>query len=179
MRVITPADSFSNPFDRNTFVATELRYVMNNVTSCITLIATASVFSLTGCDVRNDSSTARTTESATDRTTRTTAADNTDDHEADNTGSNADNVGHDSITSLDQSEASEHISLTADIRQAVIADDSLSISAKNCKIITDESGSVWLRGVVDSMAEKDRIERIARQLAGTNSVKNELEIDAG
>lgn len=167
-RRVTPADSFSNPFDRDNVVATELRFVMKHITLCIALFAAGSVISLSSCDSRDDASAARAARSsqpAPDRGTSTTPPDNT--------GSNRDDVGR---TPLDQSETREHVKLTADIRQAIVEDDTLSMTATNCKIITDKSGRVWLRGVVDSQAEKDLIEQIAMQIAGANTVMNELEV---
>lgn len=144
---------------------------MNNIMICIALIASGCAFSLSGCNTRDDSPAARTTSQTVPvRSTSTTPADNT--------GSNWDD-GRDAMTPMDQSQSSEHVKLTADIRQAVIADDTLSMGAKNCKIITDNSGRVWLRGVVYSQAEKDLIERIAKRIAGTNIVTNELEVKAG
>lgn len=83
------------------------------------------------------------------------------------------------MTPMNQSQTSEHVSLTADIRRAIISDDTLSAGAKNCKIITDSSGMVWLRGAVKSNGEKNLIGRIARQIAGENAVTNELEITGG
>lgn len=82
------------------------------------------------------------------------------------------------MTPMNQSQSSEHVRITADIRRAVIGDDTLSMGAKNCKIITDDQGRVWLRGVVYSRDEKDRIESIATRVAGANNVTNELEIKA-
>ncbi|MCC5785287.1 MAG: BON domain-containing protein [Phycisphaerales bacterium] len=77
---------------------------------------------------------------------------------------------------MDQSQSSEHVQLTADVRRAVLAEDSLSMGAKNCKIITDKSGRVWLRGAVNTQTEKEMIERIARRIAGEDTVTNELEV---
>lgn len=168
LRAPKPADSFTNPSDRDTFIATERRFVMYHTTTCIALIAAGCVFSLAGCDSRDESPAASTSQPAPARGTPTTPADHMD--------GTRDDVGEDGKTPMDQSQASEHIKQTADIRQAVIADDTLSVGAKNCKIITDESGTVWLRGVVDSQAEKDLIERLAVQIAGSNNVMNELEV---
>ncbi len=142
---------------------------MNTMTIRIALIATGSAFALSGCDSRNDSTGTGTSQTDSVRGTSTTPADNT--------GSNRDDSQRDARTPMDQSESSEHIRLTADIRRAVVADDTLSTNAKNCKIITDESGRVWLRGVVESQSEKDQVERIATQIAGTGIVTNELEVD--
>ena len=52
----------------------------------------------------------------------------------------------------------------------------MSMNAQNCKIITDKSGIVTLRGPVASQAEKDAIEAKAKTIAGVTSVVNELEV---
>ncbi len=143
---------------------------MNSMTTCIAVIAAGCALSLGGCDTRTENPETPSSHTPPDRNTPTRSADNT--------GNNRDDIGRDDArTPMDQSESSEHIQRTADIRRAIVADDTLSMGAKNCKIITDESGAVWLRGVVDSQAEKDLIERLARQAAGPHSVTNELEID--
>jgi hyperosmotically inducible protein len=61
----------------------------------------------------------------------------------------------------------------ANIRKAVIDDKSLSTYAHNVKI-TVKYGRVTLRGPVRSMAEKARIEELAKA-NGASSVTNELE----
>ena len=77
---------------------------------------------------------------------------------------------------LDQSNSSADIKITADIRRAIMDDKSMSTNAQNCKVITDKSGVVTLRGPVQSQAEKDSIESKAKAIAGVNRVVNELEI---
>lgn len=97
--------------------------------------------------------------------------------DADNTGRNKENRNESGQTPIDQSNTSAGIKITADIRKAIMADGSLSTNAKNCKIITDKSGVVTLRGPVASQAEKDSIESMAKSVAGVNSVINELEVE--
>ncbi len=53
--------------------------------------------------------------------------------------------------------------------------DTDSVNAKNVKIIT-VNGTVTLRGVVESQAEKDSIEARAKKVAGVTKVNNQLEI---
>jgi osmotically-inducible protein OsmY len=67
------------------------------------------------------------------------------------------------------------LQLTQQIRQAVVADDSLSMNARNAKIIVQDQ-VVTLRGPVASTDEKAALERIAVRFAGTRRVVNELEI---
>ena len=93
----------------------------------------------------------------------------------DNTGRNVRDRGGATMTPGDQSESEADRTVTQQIRRAVVADDSLSTTAKNVKIITTD-GIVTLRGPVQSPHEKEAIEAKARQLAGMNKVDNQLEV---
>jgi osmotically-inducible protein OsmY len=93
----------------------------------------------------------------------------------DNTGRNVRDRGGDTLTPGDQSESQADRSLTQEIRQAVVADKSLSTTAKNIKIITN-NGVVTLRGPVKDSQEKVKIEAKAQQIAGVNRVDNQLEV---
>jgi osmotically-inducible protein OsmY len=66
---------------------------------------------------------------------------------ADNSGRNQRDRSMETKTSGDQSESSADINITAAIRRAVMHEDSLSMMAKNVKIITAD-GVVTLRGPV-------------------------------
>lgn len=77
-------------------------------------------------------------------------------------------------TPLDQNENKADIAITADIRKQVV-DASLSITAQNVKIITQDR-KVTLRGPVMNLAEKQRIEEIAATVAGADMVDSQLEI---
>ena len=94
--------------------------------------------------------------------------------EADNTAKNERDRVENKETPFDQSETAEDVKLTANIRKAVIADDSLSALAKNAKIITNE-GKVVLRGPVETRDEKAKIGAMAKK-SGAKSVTNELEV---
>ena len=61
------------------------------------------------------------------------------------------------------------------IRQAVMADKSLSTYAHNVKIIAQD-GKVTLKGPVHSEAEKQSIEQKATEVAGAGNVTNEITI---
>lgn len=63
------------------------------------------------------------------------------------------------------------------IRQAVMADKSLSTYAHNVKIIS-QNGQVTLKGPVRSAEEKTTIEQKAVEVAGAGKVTNELTIKA-
>lgn len=87
-------------------------------------------------------------------------------------------TGTDPKSPMDQSETSAAIKITADIRRAVMGDSAMSVSAQNCKIITDAQGVVTLRGEVKSQAEKDSVGAKAMAVAGVTKVENQLEISA-
>ena len=95
----------------------------------------------------------------------------------DNTGSNVRDRSGDTLTPGDQSTSKADLKLTRRIRQAVVADDSLSTTAHNIKIITI-NGVVTLRGPVNSIQEKANIAAKTQQIAGATKVDNQLEIIA-
>jgi hyperosmotically inducible periplasmic protein len=94
---------------------------------------------------------------------------------ADNSGRNVRDRPGETKTSFDQSNTKEDTQVVASIRRAVMKDDSLSMTAKNIKIIT-ENGMVTLRGPVKSEAEKNKIEQLAKSAAGQMKVDNQLEV---
>jgi osmotically-inducible protein OsmY len=96
------------------------------------------------------------------------------DPNADNTGKNTRDRDDQSQTATDQSNEPADLKLTADIRKMVVGDGSLSMMAKNVKIITID-GAVTLRGPVETKNEKAAIESHAKH-AGAKKVTNELEI---
>ena len=61
------------------------------------------------------------------------------------------------------------------IRQALERDTTLSNEAKNVKVVTLNQ-KVTLRGPVLSMTESQRVEAIAKTVAGAENVENQLEI---
>ena len=95
----------------------------------------------------------------------------------DNTERNVRDRSGDTLTPGDQSESEADRTLTQRVRQAVVADNSLSTNAHNVKIITN-NGVVTLRGPVNSVQEKTNIDAKAQQIAGATKVKNQLEIVA-
>ena len=97
----------------------------------------------------------------------TAAADNTRKNERDRSGETA--------TSGDQSNSQEDVKITAAIRRAVVGDKSLSMTAKNVKIIT-ANGTVTLRGPVNNDAEKTKIAELAQSAAGNAKIDNQLEV---
>lgn len=96
---------------------------------------------------------------------------------ADNTTVNQRDRSGATKTTGDQSESLSEIKITAAIRRAVVADKSLSMAAKNVKIITTK-GLVTLRGPVKNAAEKATITKLALENAGTTKIDNQLEVEA-
>lgn len=95
--------------------------------------------------------------------------------EVDNSKRNSRDVQGGPLTPEDQSENKNDVLVTQQIRSAIVKDDSLSTNAKNIKIITRQ-GRVTLRGPVATQAEKENISNKAKQIAGSNHVVNQLEV---
>ena len=93
----------------------------------------------------------------------------------DNTGRNVRDRSGATLTPGDQSERQADRRLTQQIRKAIMADKSLSTTAKNVKVIT-VNGTVTLRGPVKSLREKEAIEAKAQQIVGASNVDNQLEV---
>jgi hyperosmotically inducible protein len=100
-----------------------------------------------------------------------------DSTEADNTKRNSSEQNKNTDTAEKQSNDKNDLALTQKIRQEVVKDGSLSINAKNIKIIVRD-GKVMLRGPVDSQHEKDTIATKAGEIAGKDKVDNQLEVKA-
>src|SRR6267154_1340208 len=100
-----------------------------------------------------------------------------DSSEADNTKRNSAEENKNTDTAEKQSNNKDDLALTQKIRQEVVKDGSLSMNAKNIKIIVRE-GKVMLRGPVDSQQEKDTIGTKAGEIAGKDKVDNQLEVKA-
>lgn len=92
----------------------------------------------------------------------------------DNTKVNQRDTSSGALTPMDQGNGETDLRITQQIRQAVMADKSLSFTAKNVKIITT-NGSVTLRGPVNTAAERSAIEAAARKVAGAQ-VDNQIEV---
>jgi hyperosmotically inducible periplasmic protein len=99
-----------------------------------------------------------------------------DSTKADNTKRNSEK-NKNTDTAEKQSNSKDDLALTQKIRQVVIKDGSLSMNAKNVKIIARD-GKITLQGPVDSQQEKDTIATKARQIAGKDKVEDQLEVKA-
>ena len=97
--------------------------------------------------------------------------------DADNTGKNVRDSAGKTLTPMDQGGSAQDRELTASIRKAVVADDSLSTNAQNVKIITVD-GVVTLRGPVKSAAEKAAVAGKAQKTAGVKRVDDQLEVES-
>jgi hyperosmotically inducible protein len=97
--------------------------------------------------------------------------------DADNTARNSRDRDGATQTAGDQAENETDRTISANVREAVVADNRLSMNAHNVKIITS-GGTVTLRGPVKSSEEKAAIESKAKQVAGVTRVDNLLEIEA-
>ena len=97
--------------------------------------------------------------------------------EADNTKRNSSEQNKNTDTAEKQSNSKDDLALTQKLRQAVMKDGSLSMNAKNVKIITQD-GKITLKGPVDSQQEKDKIGSEAGEIAGKDKVDNQLEVKA-
>ena len=94
---------------------------------------------------------------------------------ADNTKVNQRDRNPNEPTADQQKENRSDRQLTAQIRREIVKDKSLSTSAHNVKIIT-QNGAVTLKGAVKSDAEKQAIESKAAQIAGDGKVNSELQV---
>ena len=80
-----------------------------------------------------------------------------------------------SATPMDQSTDPKDVQLTQTIRQKLMEDKSLSFSAQNVKIIT-QNGKVILEGSVPNTKDRSRVELLAKQVAGGKAVTNQIKV---
>lgn len=93
----------------------------------------------------------------------------------DNTGKNVRDRNDATVTADEQSNDKKDVDTTAAIRKAVVGKNGMSVNGQNVKIITN-SGVVTLRGPVDSAAEKQTIENLAKKYGKSYKIVSELEI---
>ena len=79
-------------------------------------------------------------------------------------------------TSGDQSNSSADLKITQAIRQALVKDSELSMTAKNIKVITN-NGQVTLRGPVKNAQEKAKIDQLAKSAAGGAQIDNQVDVE--
>src|ERR1700736_5350125 len=103
-------------------------------------------------------------------------AQTTDATQPDNTKENKKDRKPGAVTADQQKMNSADRDLTKKIRQAVMADKSLSTYAPNVKT-TNKDGTVTLKGPVPSEAEKSTIEAKAAEIVGgADKVKSEISV---
>jgi hyperosmotically inducible protein len=93
----------------------------------------------------------------------------------DNTAINERDRSRETQTSGDQSNSSADLKIIQAIRQALMKDDELSMTAKNIKVIT-ANGQVTLRGPVKTAQEKAKIDQIVKSAAGGAQIVDQLEV---
>jgi osmotically-inducible protein OsmY len=96
--------------------------------------------------------------------------------EPDNTAINERDRSGETKTSGDQSNSSADLKTTQAIRQALMKDGELSMTAKNIKVIT-ANGHVTLRGPVKTAQEKAKIDQLAKSAAGRVQIDNQLDVE--
>lgn len=94
---------------------------------------------------------------------------------ADNTARNVRDRSEQARTPMDQGNSQADVNTTAQIRKEIVAGKTMSVNAKNVKIITN-GGRVTLRGPVNSAEEKRLIGEIADRIARAGNVDNQLEV---
>lgn len=104
----------------------------------------------------------------------TSATTTMDSSTPDNTNVNKRDRNEQTLTPLDQSNATSDLKITQAIRKSIM-NQNLSTNAKNIKIITN-NGEVTLRGPVDNNSEIEKITTLANGVPGTKSVDNQLEV---
>ena len=78
-------------------------------------------------------------------------------------------------TAQDQSNNKPDVETTRVIRREITKTKGMSVKARNITIVT-AGGVVTLKGSVKNMDEKMKIEAMAKKLAGSNTVKSDLEV---
>ena len=94
---------------------------------------------------------------------------------ADNTAVNVRDRKDELPLSTDQPNNKADLALAAKVRQAIVADRSLSVSAHNIKLVV-ASGVATLRGPVATAGERTRLGDIASKVDGVARVDNQLDV---
>jgi len=79
------------------------------------------------------------------------------------------------VAASDQPENDADRKIIQEVRQALTADSSLSTSAQNVTVVSN-NGKVTLRGSVKDDSEKQKIVNKATQVAGVTNVDNQLTV---
>lgn len=95
--------------------------------------------------------------------------------DADNTARNVRDRQENRLTPIDQGTSDADVQTTRRIRQEILSAKTLSVNARNVKVIT-LNGRVTLRGPVGDEQEKKAIAEIATRIAKEGNVDNKIEI---
>lgn len=98
-----------------------------------------------------------------------------EDIKPDNSGINKRDKDNTTLTPIDQKENDQDLKITQMIRKSISGDKTLSMNAKNIKIITVD-GMVTLRGPLDGKDEKKLVCSKAVAVAGVKNVDDQTEI---
>lgn len=96
-------------------------------------------------------------------------------YNADNSGVNKRDTRRNQLTAQDQSNRETDVNVTRAIRQSIMDDRNLSVSAQNVKIIVTEN-TVTLKGPVATAHEVTAIEAKARNISPRKNIINQLEV---
>lgn len=105
----------------------------------------------------------------------TAAMNNVQASQAQNSPSVRENSPQDGLTAQDQSNKPADVEVTKQIRRELMKDDSLSMKAKNVKIIVLNNG-VTLKGPVESNNEVERILKHAYVSAPKHKIYNQISV---
>ena len=97
------------------------------------------------------------------------------EYNADNTGKNKRDTRANQVTAQDQSNKESDVNITRAIRQSIMDDKALSVSAQNVKIIVT-GNTVTLKGPVQNAQEIASIESKARAASPNKNIVNQLEV---
>ncbi len=102
-------------------------------------------------------------------------ADNTQPTQPDNSRINRTIIEDRQKTAEDQGSSASEVEVARLIRQELTQDDTLSVNAKNLKIIVTGS-IVTLKGPVQSVAEKRRVVACAKRAAPNRTIRDEVTV---
>ncbi|WP_437784416.1 BON domain-containing protein [Sorangium sp. So ce1097] len=157
-------------------MARALRGAPGMNTAKLFFVMSLSVAAAVGCDRAEGTPRPDSNDTAAVQGEIAQRANNPTPAAADNTDKNDRDRDPAALTPGDQGENEADRTITQKIRQAVVANDTLSMNAKNVKIITNGQ-VVTLRGPVKSDKEKADIAAIAQGIPGVQRVDNQLEVD--
>ena len=97
---------------------------------------------------------------------------------ADNTKQNRGALEENAVVADKQGNGRDQLKILANIRKVIMAQKDLSMDAKNIKILVSDSNFAVLRGPVDSVAEKERLEELVKKCSGVKGIKTQLSVAA-